>query len=97
MKDHIFCSFTRKVQCTWVPSRDASSMSAGNCEGTFNQDNLREEVETCLFSTSLLMVMGSCCFYPCLFRFAIFLTLIKKAAFIEVLALIFINQIICGS
>jgi hypothetical protein len=61
-----------------VPSHDASSMSAPNCEDTFNQDNLREEIERCLFNTSLFLEMSCCCFIPVCLGFATLLTLIKK-------------------
>jgi hypothetical protein len=86
MKYRIFSPFTRKEQNTGVPSRDASSMSAQNCEDTFNQDNSRqeEEEERRLFNTSLFLVMGCCCFIPICLGFATLLTLLKNTAFVAI-------------
>jgi hypothetical protein len=65
MKYRIFSLFTRKEQNTGVPSRDASSMSAQNCEDTFNQDNSREEEEERrLFNTSLFLLRAVVVFIP---------------------------------
>ncbi len=68
-----------------------------NCEDTFNEDNLREEVETYLFNTSLLSERAVVVFIHVCLGFATFLTLIKNAAFAEVLASLFIKEVICGS
>jgi hypothetical protein len=65
MKYRIFSPFTRKEQNMGVPSRDALSMSAQNCEDTFNQDSSREEEEERrLFNTSLFLLRAVVVFIP---------------------------------